>query len=171
MNNLEDISGRTFGKMGPGSGFTMWNVITINEFRDRYPSINSFKELLSMSNSSTQRPQGVSAAISDNSSLLPSRLSTLAGYVNYFSKSISWSPEEIKLMYPDWYPETARNIAEEVLSISIDLSLRDESEKISLLNGDPKDIEVSAANNQSTFLPHTTHRHTLLNETTLSCFS
>lgn len=121
-----------------------------------------------MSNSSTQRPQGVSAAISDNSSLLPSRLSTLVGYVNYFSKNISWSPEEIKLMYPDWYPETARIIAEEVLSISIDLSLRDEPENISMLNGDPKDYELSAANNHSTFLAHTAHRHTLLNETTLS---
>jgi hypothetical protein len=123
-----------------------------------------------MSHSSTQRPQGVSAAISDNSSLLPSRLSTLVGYVNYFIKRISWSPEEIKLMYPDWYLGTARNIAEEALSIIIDLSLRDESENISLLNGDPKDIKVFTANNHSTFLPHRahTHRHTLLNETTLS---
>ena len=128
MNNLEDTSGGIFGKTGLGSGFNMCNVITINEFRDRHRAINSSKELLSMSNSSTQRPQDVSAAISDNSSILPSRLSTLVSYVNYFSKNISWSPEEIKLMYPDWYPGTARNIAEEALSISVDLSLRDESE-------------------------------------------
>jgi len=123
-----------------------------------------------MTHSSTQRPQKVSAAISDNSNLLPSRLSTLVSYVNYFNKNISWSPEEIQLMYPDWYLGTARNIAEEALSISIDLSLRDESENISLLNGDPRDLKVSTANNHSTFLPHRahTHRHILLNETTLS---
>jgi hypothetical protein len=168
MNNLEDTSGGIFGKTGLGSGFNMCNVITINEFRDRHRAINSSKELLSMSNSSTQRPQDVSATISDNSSILPSRLSTLVSYVNYFSKNISWSPEEIKLMYPDWYPGTARNIAEEALSISVDLSLRDESENTSMLNGDPKHFELSAANNHSTFLPHTAHRHTLLNETTLS---
>jgi hypothetical protein len=167
MNNLEDISGDTSGNIGLGSGFNTCNVITINEFRDCHQSINSSKEPLSMSHSSTQRPQKVSAAISDNSSLLPSRLSTLVGYVNYFSKNISWSPEEIKFFYPDWYPGTARNIAEEALSISIDLSLREEPENISLLNDNPKDVEVSAANNHSTFLPHTTHRHTLLNETTL----
>jgi hypothetical protein len=71
-------------------------------------------------------------------------------------------------MYPDWYPGTARNIAEEALSISVDLSLRDESENTSMLNGDPKHFELSAANNHSTFLAHTAHRHTLLNETTLS---
>ena len=170
MNNLGDTSGDTFGKIGLGSDFNTCDVITIDEFRDRHQSINSSKELLSMSHSSTQRPQEVSAAISDNSSLLPSRLSTLVGYVSYFNKNISWSPEEIKLMYPDWYPGTARNIAEEALSISIDLSLRDESENIYLLNGDPKDIKVSTANNHSAFLPHSahTHCHTLLNETTLS---
>jgi hypothetical protein len=151
-----------------GSGFNKCNVITINEFRDLHQFFNSSKELLSRSHSSIQRPQDLSAAISDNSSLLPSRLSTLAGYVNYFSKNISWSPEEIKLMYPDWYPGTARNIAEEALSISVDLSLRDESENTSMLNGGPKDVEASAANTHSTFLPHTTHRHTLFNGTTLS---
>jgi tetratricopeptide (TPR) repeat protein len=170
MNNLEDSSGDTFGNIGLDINFNTCDVITINEFRDRHQSINSFKELLSMSHSSTQQPQEVSAAISGNSSLLPSRLSTLVGYVNYFDKIISWSPEEIQVMYPDWYLGTARNIAEEALSISIDLSLRDESENISLLNGDPKDIKVSTANNHSTFLPYRahTHRHTLLNETTLS---
>jgi tetratricopeptide (TPR) repeat protein len=133
-------------------------VITINEFRDRHQSINSSKELPSMSHPSTQRPQEVSAAISDNSSLLPSRLSTLVDYVNHFIQNMTWSSEEIKLTYPDWYPGTARNIAEEALSIS-------------LLNGDPKDIKVSRANLVSNFLSTNmshTHRHALSNETILS---
>jgi hypothetical protein len=157
----------TFGNLGLNVDFNTCDVITINEFRDLHQSINSCKEFLSMSHSSTQQPQEVSAAISGNSSLLPSRLSTLVGYVHYLIKNLAWSPEEMKLFYPDWYTGIARNIAEEALSISIDISLRDESENISLLNGDPKDIKVSTANNHSILMPHT-HRHTLLNETTLS---
>jgi tetratricopeptide (TPR) repeat protein len=157
MNNL----GGTLGNTEPGPGFNLLNtmiVITINEFRDFHQFINSSKQLPSMSHPSTQRPQEVSAAISDNSSLLPSRLSTLVDYVNHFIQNMTWSSEEIKLAYPDWYPGTSRNIAEEALSIS-------------LLNGDPKDIKVSRANRYPGFLfanmSHT-HRHTLLNETTLS---
>lgn len=156
----------------------MMKIITIEEFQDFQVSISSFKEFHPSSNASTKGSQDVSATILDcglnpdaqpRCPSIPSiyfRLNTLAHYVYYFCRELTWSPEELKLMYPEWYPGVARNIAVELLSVITDLSAQGNN---SSLDCDSQESGLSAANNLP-IITRTEHHRTLFNQTILSLF-
>ncbi|PMD43189.1 hypothetical protein L207DRAFT_563929 [Hyaloscypha variabilis F] len=140
MNFKADTSGDPDAR---ALGFNPSKIITISEFRAHKKYVNSLTMPAlgtSAANNTTDRQKfelNSGAWDPGNRSTnqaephapayeLPySKCETLVGYIDYFCRHLAWSPEEVRIMQPQLYPEVAQNVAQDLLTI-IDCGIFDE---------------------------------------------